>query len=522
MNSRLRNIAPLSRRELLAAGAVTGSLAALGGCEKVISTVTQRLGTDVPEAVAVPAGAKIDPAHHLISRAGYGPWPGDVDRIRATGEEKWIDAQLHPESIDDTLCDLRARRFEELQQAPGECYEYDKEVLRRDMSRHTLLRAVYSRRQLFEVMVGFWTDHLNINIEKGDCIYLKPYDDREVIRKHALGKFRDLIRASSTSAAMLVYLDGNQNARAKPTDVPNENYGRELLELHTLGVHGGYTQRDVFEAARALTGWRVRKKFRRGTVYFDPDLHDQGEKTVLGHVIAAAPGGKGGTSALGRLVGAGGAERGETDVDELVDIACRHPSTARHIATKLVRKFVAEEPPAELVERIAQVFRDTDGDIKSLVRAVLTSDGFKASRGTKFKPPFRFVASALRAAGADTHAHDPLIEYLHRMGQGVFQYPTPDGYPDKASPWLGTLLWRWNFAFALATNAVPTVTAPWEKLAHAIGGGSGEANERLFRYFAGHDPSDEQKRAIGDAVAAGSARADVIALALASPSFQKY
>src|SRR3954447_1473735 len=316
MNSRPPIVGPLSRRELLAAGAVTGSLAALGGCEKVISSVTQRLGTDGPEAVAVPAGAKIDPAHHLISRAGYGPWPGDVDRIRAMGEEKWIDAQLHPESIDDKLCDLRARRVEELQQAPGECYGYDKKFLRQVRSRHTLLRAIYSRRQLFEVMVGFWTDHLNINIDKGDCCYLKPYDDREVIRKHALGRFRDLIRASATSPALLVYLDGNQSARAKPADVPNENYGRELLELHTLGVHGGYTQRDVFEAARALTGWRVRKKFRRGTVYFDPDLHDQGEKTVLGRVIAASAK-TGGKSALSRVVG-GGAERGETDVDALV------------------------------------------------------------------------------------------------------------------------------------------------------------------------------------------------------------
>ena len=141
---------------------------------------------------------------------------------------------------------------------PGNAYEYKKPELREAMARSTLLHALYSKRQLFEVMVSFWTDHLNINIEKGDCIYLKPWDDRKVIRKHALGKFRDLIRASATSPAMLVYLDGKQNNRAKPADVPNENYGRELLELHTLGVHGGYTQKDVYETARGLTGWRVR------------------------------------------------------------------------------------------------------------------------------------------------------------------------------------------------------------------------------------------------------------------------
>jgi uncharacterized protein (DUF1800 family) len=157
------------------------------------------------------------------------------------------------------------------------------------MARHTLLRAVYSRRQLFEVMVSFWTDHLNINIEKGDCIYLKPHDDREVIRRHALGRFRDLIRASATSPAMLVYLDGKENTRARDSDVPNENYARELLELHTLGVHGGYSQADVFEVARCLTGWR-RTGMRKGTVYHDRNMHDDGAKRVLGHAIPAGQG----------------------------------------------------------------------------------------------------------------------------------------------------------------------------------------------------------------------------------------
>src|SRR5262249_11611084 len=199
-----------------------------------------------------------------------------------------------------------------------------KPVLRREITRHTLLRAVYSRRQLFEVMVGFWTDHLNINLEKGDCIYLKPADDRLVIRTHALGRFRDLIRASATSPAMLVYLDGKENKKAGPNDIPNENYARELLELHTLGVHGGYTQKDVLEVARCLTGWRLRTKWRKGTVYFDPHWHDNGEKSVLGHGIPA-----------------GG---GPADLEQVIDMVCRHPSTARYVATKLVRRFVSEEP----------------------------------------------------------------------------------------------------------------------------------------------------------------------------------
>ena len=491
-----------TRRDLLAAAAVTGAASALGGCEKILSTATQRLGQSVPEHVSVPSTPDIDPVHHLLSRAAYGPWPGDVENVRSIGIDRWIEQQLNHESIDDTACDLRARRFWELEQGPGECYEFSKETLREEMARQTLLRAVYSKRQLFEVMVSFWTDHLNINIEKGECIYLKPTDDRTVIRRHALGKFKDLIRASATSGAMLVYLDGNQNKRAKAEDVPNENYGRELLELHTLGVHGGYTQQDVYEAARCLTGWRVRTGFRRGTVYFDEKQHDNGEKRLLGQVIPAGQGAK--------------------DVDRVVEIVCSHPSTAQHIATKLVRRFVADEPPASVVEHVAQVFRSTDGDIKSMVRTILHSQEFQESRGRRFKPPFRFVVSALRALGADTHAHAPLIEYLSRMGQGVFQYPTPDGYPDKASPWLGTLLWRWNLGFGLPAGQVPTVGVPLDRLLAAIRADNADSDETLFRYFAGRSPNHEELAATRQAASGLSSPAEHVGLLLASPQFQKY
>ena len=499
----------ISRRDGLRASAVAGGAAALaGGCEDVISKVTTRLGQTVPEAVAVPATESIDPAHHLLSRAGYGPWPGDLDHLRGIGAEAWVEQQLKPETIDDGACTLRARRFETTHLRPGDCYEFKKPVLRSEMSRHALLRAVYSKRQLFEVMVSFWTDHLNIDIEKGDCIYMKPTDDREVIRKHALGRFRDLILASAKSPAMLVYLDGNQNAVSKPGDVPNENYARELLELHTLGVRGGYTQQDVSEAARCLTGWRVRDRFRRGTVYFDPARHDDGPKRVLGVEIP-----RGG--------GAG-------DLTRVVEIACAHPSTARHIARKLCQRFVSEDPPTALVERTAGVFRDTDGDVKSILRMVLNSDEFKASAGAKFKSPFRYVVSALRAVGADTHARDPLVEYLSRMGQGVFQHPTPDGYPDEAAPWLGTLLWRWNFAFALAAGKVPTVDVPLAQLTKAIGADGTDAStgrETIFRYLAGGQPNGAQRQALHDAAAAlgsAAAPADLVAVVMASPAFQRY
>ncbi len=241
----------------------------------------------------------------------------------------------------------------------------------------------------------------------------------------------------------------------------------------------------------------MRTRFRRGTVFFEPALHDPGEKVVLGESIPA--GGK------------------EKDLERLLDIVCRHPSTARHIATKLVRRFVSEDVPASLVDRVAEVFTSSNGDIKPMVRAILTSDEFKQSRGAKFKTPFRFVATALRAVGADTHAHQPLIAYLTRMGQGVFQYPTPDGYPDKTSPWLGTLMWRWNLAFALGANAVPSVSVPWDKLLKATGAEGSDRADNLFRYFTGHDPTPLQSRAL-----ASVAPADAPGIILASPSFQKY
>ncbi len=493
------------RRRAWIQGAAIAGAATFTGCERIISRVAKEYGDSIPAHIAIASGAEIDPHFHLLSRTAYGPWPGDLDRVRAQGRDGWIEQQLAPESIDDRLCDLRARRFETLHHNPGTCYEYKKEVLREEITRHTLLRAVYSRRQLFEVMVGFWTDHLNINLEKGDCIYLKPADDRAVIRAHALGRFRDLIRASAVSPAMLVYLDGKENKKSRPEEIPNENYARELLELHTLGVHGGYAQSDVYEAARCLTGWQLRTKWRKGTVYFDPALHDDGEKVVLGHRIPA-----------------GGGER---DLDRLMEIVCGHPSTARFIATKLCRKFVSEEPPAALVEQVAKKFRETDGEIRSMLRVILYSPEFAAARGSKLKRPFHFIASSLRALGADTHAHRPLIEYLLRMGQAPFQHPTPDGYPDEAAPWLGTLLWRWNFALSLAGNQVPSVQVGADELAKAIG--SVYQPALLFAYFIGRNGRADELQPLQAYVStkgieSRESRAELIGLILASPAFQRY
>ncbi|MDB6075972.1 MAG: hypothetical protein JWO89_3612 [Verrucomicrobiaceae bacterium] len=512
-----------TRRTLIKTAALGTGAVALSSCERSISVITQAFGQSVPEHLAVAQSTQIDPEFHLLSRAAFGPWPGDLERAKEMGRQAWIEEQLEPTLINDELCDLRARRFESLFFSAGDAYEFKKPVLRDELTRHSLLRAIYSRRQLFEVMVEFWTDHLNIDLEKGDCIYLKPSDDRDVIRKHALGNFHDLIRASASSPAMLVYLDGKSNKVRKGTqDKPNENYARELMELHTLGVHGGYTQTDVREAARCLSGWTfdMKRKFalRRGDSFFKADWHDDGAKTVLGQTIAAGGGGK--------------------DLDRLVEIVCWHPSTAKFVAYKLCVRFISQSPTPSIMDRVAAEFTRTGGDIKSVLRVILNSEEFMASRGELLKRPFRFMVAALRAMAADTHVHGSpfrhgagqLTEYLARMGHGLFQYPTPDGYPDHEAPWMGTLMWRWNFAMALADGKLGGVQVPMTELEKAVGqkGSRDEVASRWWAHLTGRLPTAEELSVLAEATDqhatkgdAKTARAELLGVMLASPACQR-
>lgn len=500
----------VTRRDFLAMSGLIGCSLPLAGCSNLNGLIADRMGGGIPERLSVKSGTQIDPVFHLLSRAGFGPRPGDIERVAGQGMGSWIEEQLEPEKIDDRLCDLRARRFESIELDPGMCYEFKREVLRKDLSRYRLLRSVYSKRQLLESMVEFFSDHFNIYVEKGDCIYLKATDDRAVIRKNALGRFRDLVLASALSPAMLVYLDGKENKKEGAAGIPNENYARELLELHTLGVNGGYMQKDVFEAARCLTGWRLHSGKGRGTAYFDSKLHDDGEKIVLGTKIPAGGGAK--------------------DVELLVDITCRHPSTASHIAAKLVSHLVSEEPPSALTKRVAERFVETSGQIKPMLREILYSKEFQTSAGLKMKRPFHYVVSCLRATGADTMAGDPVLEYLTRMGHGPFQYPTPDGYPLEANPWLGTLLWRWNFAFALCSNSLGTAKISLNRLWSAVGLSDGDGKDKavevLFAYFVGRRPQESEMAAIREFASNRDlknemARAELIGLILSSPAFQK-
>ena len=521
-----------NRRDLLKA-ALAGSSAALASCERSTSFLAEQLGDSAPAELNPSEGVEVDPDFHLLSRAAFGPRPGDLARVKKMGRSAWLEEQLNAGDIDDSACDLRAEWFETLYLDAGNAYEFDKQVLRDELTRHAVLRAVYSRRQLFESMVEFWGDHLNIDLEKTDCVYLRPADDRDVIRKHALGKFRDLILASAKSPAMLTYLDGRDNKVTKEKPIPNENYARELMELHTLGVNGGYTQQDVREAARCLSGWTVDLKMRmrdalnpfkpqRGTAYFKKDWHDDGAKSVLGHTIPASG--------------------GENDIEQLVSIVCDHPSTARYIAQKLCRRFVAQEPPETLVTKVSAEFTRTGGDIKSILRVLFQSEEFANSHGQLLKRPFRFIVSALRTVAADVEtsyvgrkdnppraaadaltgkpARIPLVSYLHPLGQPLFRHPTPDGYPDEETPWLGTLLWRWNFSFALAGGFVPDVSFDGDALRRALRIAKDDAPGRASRLFAhciGRRPNTTELTALKSV----ADPADLLGLILASPAFQR-
>jgi len=347
--------------------------------------------------------------------------------------QAFIEEQLDFESIDDLACNLQLSNFKtlnmdanEIEGVTNQIFEnYDRERPARELRQATLLRQIYSKRQLYEIMVEFWSDHFNIFIEKEPLFYLKPVDDREVIRKHALGNFRDLLWASAHSPAMLVYLDNHVNEKSHP----NENYARELMELHTLGVDGGYTQSDVMELARCLTGWTVKEHFWLGEFTFNKDIHDEGAKNVLG--LAIQP-------------------NGQSEAEQVIEHLVMHPSTARFIATKLTRRFIADDPPQEIVEKAAQTFLNTNGDIKSVLRVILL-DGLALAQ-PKYKRPANFIASALRLTNTETDG--ALVDYLLRMGQQYFNLPTPDGYPDRSEPWQSNLMPRWQFAFELMRDEI--------------------------------------------------------------------
>ena len=546
---------------------------------------------------------------HALNRLGYGPRPGDVQRVKEMGIAKWIDRQLRPESINDSAAEARLSRFQTLSMSseallekfprpavaakregitPQEYRKEQQEKLQAarqsaenrqgadsqqqmtdqtpgqpnddvqqnesmtpsgspqqsgskaspqtmapdelaeillpgaknntnqngpgyraikfaqiqapqriiaELAMAKMDRAVYTEKQLYEQMVDFWFNHFNVFAGKGPDRWLLTSYERDTIRPHAMGKFRDLLEATAKSPAMLFYLDNwqsvdpeewarlqkeqamrqayrarfggpfgrppfpppgaNPNQAKKQERGLNENYGRELMELHTLGVDGGYSQQDVVEVARCFTGWTIRQPQRDPQFWFNERLHDPNPKMVLGHKINAG---------------------GMRDGEEVLDLLARDPHTAQHLSREIARHFVSDNPPDALVDRMARAYESTDGDIRAVLHTMIYSPEFwsRDAYRAKIKTPFELVASAARAVGADIDVALALVQWTGRIGEPLYQCQPPTGYSDKADSWVntGALLSRLNYSLALAGNRLPGVRTDVRSLLGA--GASGE------------------------------------------------
>jgi uncharacterized protein (DUF1800 family) len=496
--------------KLLAVAAALLSVTPIGvsaqtaGAKSPARTVTR---SDVRE---LPADQQIIQA---LNRLTFGPKPGDAQRVRALGLENWIDQQLSPDKINDSGMEQFVARYPAINQDQNDLLRQyaeqqrarrqvrqeradttramtgaDSMAMRQQLQQQfgltrqvvtqlqssRVARAVASERQLQEVMTDFWENHFNIYAQKGgpEPYYLTDFD-QNVIRPRALGKFRDLLEAVAQSPAMLFYLD---NARSmadstRPTlagsgkreagggrrglgrfpmqqrPLPqqrqrqglNENYGRELLELHTLGVDGGYTQQDVINVARAFTGWTIKPPPQGGGFVFRPQVHDAGEKIVLGHRL--------------------GAGRGMEDAEDVLDILAKSPATARFISFKLARRFVSDSPSKALVDHAAQVYLKTDGDIREVLRSIITSPEFFSQQAfhSKVKSPFEVVVSAMRALNAAPDSTPRSAQVIAFLGQPIFGHQAPNGWPETGEAWMntGAILNRINFGMAVAAGRLP-------------------------------------------------------------------
>ncbi|MCP2729010.1 DUF1800 domain-containing protein [Limnofasciculus baicalensis] len=432
---------------------------------------------------------------HLLNRIGFGPLPGDIQRIQSTGIEAYIKSQLAPESIPlppqliqkleglKTLQLTPVELFNRYSPQAGERRQEQTQSQRNILPRRQrqsqsegntpprrqkqsqpnlqmaqkqaqkplqearearLLRAIASPRQLEEVMVDFWFNHFNVFGAKGDTRFWVGAYEEQAIRPHILGSFRDLLEATARHPAMLFYLDNWQNTAPGSPKAKgrfrglNENYAREVMELHTLGVDGGYTQEDVTTLARILTGWGLIRRVNNGDksgFYFDRDRHDFSDKIFLGKSIQGS---------------------GIDEVEQALDILARHPATAHHISYQLAQYFVADEPPSNLVDSLAQRFQQTDGNIRAVLETLFQSPEFFNTKyyGSKFKTPYQYVISELRAIDAKNINISSISGFLRQLGMPLYGCQTPNGYKNTQSAWLNPdgMIRRVNFATTLANR----------------------------------------------------------------------
>jgi uncharacterized protein (DUF1800 family) len=410
---------------------------------------------------------------HLLNRLAFGPTLEEVRQVKTIGVERYIAEQLDPDSIPEPielrwrltqldtlkLDPVQLRQFygplrslrgfkpnPELEKAQRERVQ----IILRDASEARILGALLSPRQLHEVMVDFWFNHFNVFSGKGlDDVWIGNYE-QQAIRPFVLGRFRDLLFATTKHPAMLVYLDnalstapGSPGARGRQKGL-NENFAREVMEMHTLGADGGYTQEDVVTLARVLTGWGINqpnaRAFPEHAAVFEGARHDYSPKVFLGHSLQS---------------------RGKAEGEEALDILARSPATAHHIAFELAQYFVADEPPQTLVERLATRFLKTDGNIRDVLRTLFASNEFWDSKGAKYKTPYQFVISAVRAAGVPPRNVRPLLGAMDQLGMPLFGCLTPDGYKNTEDAWLSpdATTRRISFATALVRGSPGAVDA---------------------------------------------------------------
>jgi uncharacterized protein (DUF1800 family) len=494
-------------------------------------------------------------ALHALNRLTFGPRAGDVDRVVALGVDRYIDQQLAAERIDDGLVERRLARFDVLrlsseelariyleeqrarrqrQQAGGRDSAAEEPQMpqmpqgrqlpraRRlagELQQATMVRATLSERQLYEVMVDVWSNHFNVFMGKGADRFLVPDYIERTIRPHAMGKFEDLLVATARSPAMLFYLDNVQSVapgsrppgRARAGErLPvglNENYARELMELHTLGVDGGYTQQDVINVARILTGWSMTPPPRGARFVFHHWAHDRGAKIVLGRTFPAG--------------------RGQEEGLELLTLLARHPSTMRHVSAKLCARFLADDPPDGCIDAGVQAWERTGGEIREILRAIFRSNEFwtPAYRGAKVKTPLEFVVSAVRAVGGVPDSTLALAQLVGRLGQPLYLQPAPTGYPETQESWVnsGALLERLNVAMGLAAGRAPGVALNLEALI-ASWADAAQLAELVNRRILSGGASRNTLRVIQEqtaSLAPAQARMMAVGLALGSPEFQR-
>ena len=395
------------------------------------------------------------PAFHVLRRLTYGVSTESLDHMGAVGLDAWLAEQLAPDALDHAALDAKLAAFPALGLTAAQlaaAYPSPSQEPGLQLRVASFLRQVHSPAQVFERMVELWSDHFNVPVTDTTSSWLKVVEDREVIRRHALGTFSDLLLASAQSPAMLLYLDNAVSVAS----APNENYGRELLELHTVGVDGGYTEADVKATARLLTGWTIDRS--TGLFRFDDRIHDKGALTIMGWV---------------RPAGTAYQDHGR----QFLQWLARHPKTARQVATKIARRFVGDQPDAGLVADLAAVYSANDTAIAPVLRALVAHPVFLASARKRFRRPLHQLAAVTRSLDADLRASTSTVDLqvlgglAISLGQVPFNWPAPNGYPDAEGAWLttGGLLARWNAIGALCSN-LPQVVADWAKLAAGLGG----------------------------------------------------